>query len=104
MTTQLDQTIELPEPWYWTDQDLSRQLDIEISIDHTLKNKSVKTIARRQDKDDVLFQISDGKYAVVHLTWQQYPHSDKRWPTTVIFNTWDDVYQNRILSDAADFK
>lgn len=104
MTTQLDQTIELPEPWYWTDQDLSRQLDIEISIDHPLKNKSVKTIARRQDKDDVLFQISDGKYAVVHLIWQQYPHPDNRWPTTVIFNTWDDVYKNRILLDEADFK
>jgi len=103
MTLHPDQTIELPGPWYWTDQDLSTQLDREINLDHPLKNISVKTIARRQDRDDVLFQLPDGKYALVHLTWQQYPHPDSSWPTTNIFDSWEDVYINKILADEADF-
>ena len=98
-----DKTIELPEPWYWTDQDLGGQLQTELSDDHQLKNKIVKTIARRQDRDDVLFELDDNKFAVVHLTWQRTAHSDTRWPTTKFFNDWQDVYNNCILTDSCDF-
>ena len=97
-------SLELPEPWYWTYHDLSNQLQIELSDDHQLKSKKVKTIARRQDCDDVLFELEDGKFALVHLTWRQTAHTDNQWPSTKIFNSWNEVYVNRILPDAKDFQ
>jgi hypothetical protein len=98
-----DTTNNLPEPWYWSDQDLSRQLETEISVDHILNNKEVKTIARRLDNDDIIFQLNEGGYAVVHLTWQKYPHSDNKWPLTKLYTNWNEVYENVILEDSKDF-
>lgn len=94
---------ELPEPWYWTETDFSEQLQIELSPDSFLKNKPVKTIAKRQDNDDVLFETLDGKFVIVHLTWRKRAHEDTRWPTTKIYDTWQDV-ENKILKDAKDFE
>ena len=51
--TEPDITIELPEPWYWTDQDLSDQLYSELISGHILYGKKAKSLARRGDKDDV---------------------------------------------------
>ena len=98
-----DNTIELPEPWHWTDLDLTDQLKKEIRIDHILYNKSVKTIARRQDNDDVLFELADNKFAVVHLTWQQSTSTHKDFPSTIIYNNWQEVF-DRIIVDKADFE
>lgn len=99
----LDKQAELPEPWYWTEQDLSKQLKIEVSSDHLLKNKRVKTIARRQDNDDVLFELERGEFAVVHLTWKTTAHDNPKWPTTTLYSTWKDV-SAMILKDAAEFE
>lgn len=46
--------IKYKHPWYETDQDLTKQLKIEIDSNHVLADKKVKTIARRDDNDDVL--------------------------------------------------
>ncbi|MDR6405990.1 hypothetical protein J2W57_002964 [Chryseobacterium ginsenosidimutans] len=51
-------TLEIPEPWYWTNENLSDQLQIELNKDHILKGKIVKTVARRQDNDDILIHYS----------------------------------------------
>jgi hypothetical protein len=51
-------TLEIPEPWYWTNENLSDQLQIELNKDHILKGKIVKTVARRQDNDDILIDYS----------------------------------------------
>ena len=104
MENNIDRTLELPEPWYWTEVDLSTQLQTEISTNHFLKGKITKTIARRQDNDDVLFEIENGKVVVIHLTWQKFAHKSPEWPTTEIYEDWSDVYENRNLNDAKEFE
>lgn len=101
-----DKTIELPEPWYWTDSDMVNQLNFEINDDHLLATKSVKTIARRQDNDDVLFEIlnDEYKYAVVHLTWAQHKEISREYPRTKLYKTWNEVFDNRIMIDHKDFQ
>lgn len=92
-------------PWYFTDLDLSVQLRREINENHILFGKLVKTIARRQDNDDVLFEIvgADFKYAVVHLTWAQEALSDVHFPTTSLYEDWPDVYEDRIAKDSINW-
>lgn len=102
MNNIIDKTKPLPEPWYWTDQDLTKQLRKEISFTHVLFFRKTKTIARREDCDDVLFELRNHKFAVVHLTWQQFPHTDRKWPQATIYKNWQDVYEKCILIDNAD--
>jgi hypothetical protein len=97
-------SIELPQPWYWTDQDLTDQLKKEISKTHALYAKTVRTLARRQDNDDALFYFDNDQFAVVHLTWTRKRHSDDRWPTTELFDNWDDLFHRRILKDKEEFE
>lgn len=99
----MEKISELPEPWYWTIQDLSQQLETELNQDHILKGKRTKTVARRQDNDDVLFEIENGKYAVIHLTWLKFAHKNTLFPITEIYTNWQDVFENRILIDGKDF-
>ena len=63
-------TLRFLKPWHSAEVDLTGQLHKEIGEKHILYNKSVKTIARRQDNDDVLFEVdgADFRYATVHLT------------------------------------
>jgi|EndMetStandDraft_4_1072995.scaffolds.fasta_scaffold176510_2 hypothetical protein len=91
----------LPVPWHWDDTDLTTQLRRELPLDHKLVFKKVRSIGRRQDNDDVLFEIEDDhyKYAVVHLTWAQNRLKDNSYPTTEFYEDWDDVFKNRILLD-----
>ena len=87
--------ITYKHPWYETDQDLTKQLKMEIASHHVLADKNVKTIARRDDKDDVLYEILDKNptYAIVHLTWKQSKHTDTIWPRTRIFKSLQEVQE-----------
>lgn len=89
------------KPWHLNSTDLTDQLHKEINKKHILYNKVVKTIARRQDNDDVLFEVDNGdfKYAVVHMTWTQKASEDPRYPRTETFKNWQEVYENRIIKD-----
>ncbi|MXV50771.1 hypothetical protein GS399_07280 [Pedobacter sp. HMF7647] len=100
-TSEPNQTKELPEPWYWTEQDLNEQLASELSFRHILYEKKVQTLARRGDNDDVLFRVfnSEFKYAVVHLSWSGSINKEGHWPTVQIYKDWDDLYENRIKTD-----
>ncbi|WP_159453603.1 hypothetical protein [Ohtaekwangia koreensis] len=100
----MDKSIELPPPWYWTDIGLTVQLESEISKTHILYGRTTKTLARRQDNDDVLFLVDNEKFAVVHLTWVLKRLSDDQWPTTQFFDNWDDLYNKRILKDKEEFE
>ena len=71
---------------------------------HVLYGKELRTLARRQDNDDVLFMVNGETFAVVHLTWVTSPPIDRQWPITDLYKTWDDVYMNRILADKQDFE
>src|SRR5688572_25844261 len=50
-------TLHYLKPWHADDTDLTVQLHTEINKKHILYGKPVKSIARRQDNDDVLFEV-----------------------------------------------
>ncbi|MES1219097.1 MAG: hypothetical protein ABUT20_26565 [Bacteroidota bacterium] len=91
----------LPAPWHWDEIDLTNQLKKEMPSGHVLATKKLKSIARRQDNDDALFEIDseDYKYVVIHLTWSQKRLIDIKYPSAELYKDWDDVYANRILKD-----
>jgi hypothetical protein len=94
-------TLHYLKPWHSDEIDLAVQLHREINKEHILYGKSVKTVARRQDNDDVLFEVgnADFKYAMVHLTWAQKTLNDAKYPTTKTYKDWQDAYENRIIID-----
>lgn len=94
-------TLHYLKPWHSDNVDLTVQLRKEINKKHVLYGKTVKTIARRQDNDDALFEVenTDFKYAMVHLTWAQKTLDDSKYPTTKTYKDWQDVYENRIIID-----
>jgi hypothetical protein len=77
------------EPWYALSeeecQELSTELTRELPTGHVLKGISVRCLARRQDRDDVLVELADGsgRLACVHLTWQV--EQEPLWPNAVIY-------------------
>src|SRR5262249_7584976 len=60
------------------------------NLRHPLHSLKAHAIARRQDRDDVLFEINDHgfKLAVVHLTWRQVTETNPKWPATALFASW----------------
>ena len=91
------------EPWFnVNDPRLGDELRRELPSGHVLAGLPVVARARRQDRDDVLFELLDGsgRFAQVHLTYQA--ESDPRWPTTTIFPTEAD-WVVRMVEDHADF-
>ncbi len=97
--------IEYKNPWYETDQDLTQQLKLEIASNHDLADKKIKTLAIRDDNDDVLYKIldEDSTYAFVHLTWKQSKHTDTMWPRTKIFKSLQKV-QEQTNKDNLDWE
>jgi len=74
------------ESWYSTgEQSLVAELQREVQQGHALFGVPVSVLARRQDRDDVLFELHDGsnRLAQVHLSWQ--PESNLAWPHTQLF-------------------
>jgi len=47
------------------------ELDSELSESHRLYKKAKAAIAKCVSKDDVLYLLHDGSYAIVHLTYQK---------------------------------
>lgn len=93
-------------PWDFANKELNSQLEREISPGHVLYGKDVKTIARRQDNDDVLFAVFDAdfQYAKVHLTWSQSKVTDINYPLTKTYKDWQDVYDNLFLPDSKSWE
>ncbi len=85
-------------PWHsiedgTRDDGMVQELRREICDRHVLYGLPVRPVGRRQDCDDVLFELLDGsgRLAVVHLTYSRYPEPDPRWPNTTMFNGWPTV-------------
>jgi hypothetical protein len=53
-------------------------------------------IARRDDTDDALFLLEDGRVAEVHMTWRKSAEPDPRWPATAIFASLEDWARERM--------
>ena len=48
---------------------LERELRREFSPAHVRRDRVVVAVARRDDCDEVVFRLDDGRLCVVHLTW-----------------------------------
>lgn len=57
---------------------LEAELARELPEGHVLKPMRGRAFARRLDRDDVAFELDDGRRFIVHLTWSV--ESDPRWP------------------------
>lgn len=74
------------EPWYGTNKsELLVELAREVSPGHVLHQTKLEVLARRQDRDDVLFGFCDGSGCVaqVHLTFAA--EVNPRFPLTTVF-------------------
>jgi hypothetical protein len=101
-------SVEMLTPWYAVDDDreragMERQLVREVGPRHRLFGTSASLIARRQDNDDCLFQLPDGRVADVHLTWRQGQEQDPRWPSTAIYDTLEEWVEKVMRPASADW-
>ncbi len=97
--------VEILIPWSSLDrleekglaEHLSAELEREVSPGHVLYKMQARPVARRVDRDDILFEVDDQKncLAVVHLTWHR--ESDSRWPTVKLFVSWDQWVREEMM-------
>lgn len=80
------------------------QLRREVGPQHALFGQSALLIARRYDCDDALYQLADGRVAVVHLTWRQGMETDPQWPRAQIFRGIEDWALECMAPDAATWE
>ena len=75
---------------------LLAELRRELPRGHVLAGVRLTAIGARQDCDDVLFALDDGRVAVVHLTWsgRTEPVSDHPW--TVLFDSMERFVQDEM--------
>lgn len=84
---------------------LVAELQRELAPTHPLFNQPVAAIARRYDCDDVLFYgESPERYAVVHLTWTSKQERWPSWPETDLYDSFDAFAEQRMKTDAAEYK
>jgi hypothetical protein len=81
---------DLPEPWFRPADHqvdaLRREALAEIGPGHDLAGRNLLPVAKCSCCDDVVFQVDDGTFAIVHLTWTG--HLDRApSPTTRRFQT-----------------
>jgi hypothetical protein len=93
-------------PWKaadgWLDTDaLEAELRRECPDGHVLFGLQVKFIAGRQDCDDFLVSLGDGRVAIVHLTWSA--ETNLLYPHTEIYADLNDWAEKCMLPDSADW-
>ena len=108
MPAELPHPIEWLEPWQrleGSSEGFVGELQKEISPQHVLHGLTVVAVARRIDCDDVLFATVDPAMllAVVHLTWAGRMESDRRWPHTTGYKSWEDWSQRCLLPDHQEY-
>ena len=91
------------EPWELIidDEEASRikiELSKEINKNHTLNGTNCHPIAKRIDRDDILFKITPHlcEYAVVHLTWSGKEEKDRLFPHVDIYTDLEHLKNERI--------
>jgi len=78
---------------------LEQELSREIGPDHVLAGKTTRALARRSDRDDVLFETAGLGFAVVHLTWSGHREATAGWPRTELFSSLDEWRAKRMNRD-----
>lgn len=83
------QEIDWPDEWvrFSDGTHLVAELRRELCPEHSLYGRSVVALGRREDCDDILFQVLGDEvlFAVVHLTWRGRREPDPRWPATELY-------------------
>jgi hypothetical protein len=98
-------TVRLLDPWERLDPEVrvtfEQELRQELAAGHELYERAVRAVARRKDRDDVLFAVAHPEQlAVVHLTFTGSPEHPP-WPSTVIFDAaWKFI--DRAIADAKE--
>lgn len=64
---------------------LVRALREQMAPEHPLNGIRLKAIMQSDHSDDVLYEMRDGRVALVHLTWQQ--ETRPNWPSTSFFSS-----------------
>lgn len=92
----MPQASELLPPWKETadvvKDKLGEELRKEVAQGHPLYGIRASVVAKRQDRDDVLFALEghSSGLAVVHLTWKGKPELNPTWPSTTFYSDWQD--------------
>ncbi len=98
--------IEWIEPWERIESsgsDLVTELQKELPPEHSLYGLKVSAIAHRIDCDDVLFQVEDGSFAVVHLTWSGKQDQNVKFPWTTKYSDFDEFIEKALIPDAKEY-
>ncbi len=91
------------DPWACLSDDQERdrldaELHREVGPGHVLFQSKVRALARRTDRDDVLFEVDDGPtVAVVHLTYAVESKPD--WPATRLYASIQEFERTVMLED-----
>jgi hypothetical protein len=76
---------QFPEPWFGLEPEhghaFEREAQQEIAPGHELHGLGLRTVAKCEGCDDVVFRVSDDTFAIVHLSWTQKAESPP-WPRT----------------------
>lgn len=95
-------------PWQRTSQPLHEELARETSPPHPLHGVAARAVARRQDNDDVLFELyasnAPADFAVVHLTWSGHPDQFPEFPGTELYPTFTAWVAERMAPDVEDWE
>ena len=84
-------------------QGVQAELDREVGPLHPLWNSGANVVAMRRDCDDVAVQLSDGRFAIVHLVWHgRIDPFPGEFPSTRIFDTLNS-FQRAIDVDVDDW-
>ena len=97
--------MNLPPQWVSIDPDESVRFEdeyaAEIAKGHPLYGVPARAIAKREDCDDVLFQLLRHlcEYAVVHLTWSGKEEAPPDWPGFELYADDDDIEEMRFSKE-----
>jgi hypothetical protein len=78
---------------------LERRAAKELAPDHALYQKLRAAVAITGASDDVLFELADGRFAQVHLTYTKTPPERPGFPRYRIFETLYDWMTEVMIED-----
>ena len=104
------ETTEFIEPWFPIEEypesnkgAMEEEAEKEIATGHPLYGKKLHAIARREDKDDVLFRVgTQDKVAVLHLTWSGHAEAEG-YPCTAIYESLSMFISTRMKEDVESY-
>jgi len=82
----------LPAGWVRCEAEQARSFEKELRREmpkgHILYGAKFEAVARDEKRDDFLFVLEDGRFAMSHLTWSI--ETDPFWPGTTLYDTYDE--------------